>query len=71
LFTGGSRGWDDRSTPWSQLDLPMETLRLSALRRYLILDTEAERRFDALALLALHVCGTPMALITLVDEHRQ
>ena len=42
----------------------------SALHRYRILDTEPERRFDDLAMLA-HVCGTPMALITLVDEHRQ
>ena len=49
----------------------METLRLSALRQYRILDTEPERRFDDLALLASHVCVTPMALITLVDEHRQ
>ena len=49
----------------------METLRLSALRRYRILDTEPERHFDDLAFLASHVCGTPMAFITLVDEHRQ
>jgi len=49
----------------------METLCLSALHRYRILDTEPERRFDDLAMLASHVCGTPMALITLVDEHRQ
>jgi anti-sigma regulatory factor (Ser/Thr protein kinase) len=49
----------------------METQRLSALRRYRILDTEPERRFDDLAFLAAHVCGTPIALITLVDEHRQ
>ncbi len=49
----------------------MATLRLSALHRYRILDTEPERRFDDLAMLASHVCGTPMALITLVDEHRQ
>lgn len=49
----------------------METQRLSALHRYRILDTEPERRFDDLAMLASHVCGTPMALITLVDEHRQ
>jgi anti-sigma regulatory factor (Ser/Thr protein kinase) len=49
----------------------METQRLSALRRYRILDTEPEGRFDDLAFLASHVCGTPMALITLVDEHRQ
>lgn len=49
----------------------METLRLSALRQYRILDTEPERHFDDLALLASQVCGTPMALITLVDENRQ
>jgi anti-sigma regulatory factor (Ser/Thr protein kinase) len=48
-----------------------ETERLAALRRYRILDTEPEQRFDDLALLASHICGTPMALITLVDEHRQ
>jgi anti-sigma regulatory factor (Ser/Thr protein kinase) len=48
-----------------------ERARLAALRRYRILDTEPERSFDDLALLASHICGTPMALITLVDEHRQ
>ena len=48
-----------------------EAGRLAALRRYRILDTEPERGFDDLALLASHICGTPMALITLVDEHRQ
>ena len=48
-----------------------ERERLAALRRYRILDTEPERGFDDLALLASHICGTPMALITLVDEHRQ
>ena len=48
-----------------------ETARLAALRRYRILDTEPERGFDDLALLASHICGTPIALITLVDEHRQ
>lgn len=48
-----------------------EPERLAALRRYRILDTDPEQRFDDLALLASHICGTPMALITLVDEHRQ
>jgi anti-sigma regulatory factor (Ser/Thr protein kinase) len=48
-----------------------EAERLAALRRYRILDTEPERGFDDLALLASHICGTPMALITLVDENRQ
>ena len=52
------------------IDSP-ETERLAALRRYRILDTEPERSFDDLALLASHICGTPMALITLVDERRQ
>lgn len=51
--------------------LEAEAERLAALRRYRILDTEPERGFDDLALLASHICGTPMALITLVDEHRQ
>ena len=48
-----------------------ETGRLAALRRYRILDTEPERAFDDLALLASHICQTPMALITLVDADRQ
>ena len=45
--------------------------RLAALGRYRILDTEPERRFDDLVLLASQICGTPMALITLVDDSRQ
>lgn len=50
---------------------PDEAERLSALRRYRILDTEPEQGFDDLVLLASHICGTPMALITLVDDERQ
>jgi anti-sigma regulatory factor (Ser/Thr protein kinase) len=48
-----------------------ETARLAALRRYRILDTEPEKAFDDLALLASEICGTPMALISLVDAERQ
>jgi anti-sigma regulatory factor (Ser/Thr protein kinase) len=48
-----------------------ERQRLAALRRYRILGTQPERAFDDLALLASHICGTPIALITLVDEDRQ
>ena len=48
-----------------------EAARLAALRRYRILDTGPERAFDDLTLLASHICGTPMALITLVDDDRQ
>ncbi len=45
--------------------------RLNALRRYQILDTEPEQAYDDLASIAAHVFQTPMALVSLVDEHRQ
>lgn len=48
-----------------------ETARLDALRRYQILDTEPEPAFDDLTWIAAQTCGTPIALISLVDEHRQ
>src|SRR4030095_3150489 len=48
-----------------------ETARLAALRRYRILDTEPERAFDDMALLASQICATPIALITLIDTDRQ
>ncbi len=48
-----------------------EQARLAALRRYRILDTDPEPAFDDLTMLASHICGTPMALITLIDEDRQ
>ncbi len=48
-----------------------EPKRLDALRRYEILDTAPEQAFDDLTLLASHICGTPMAFISLIDENRQ
>jgi GAF domain-containing protein len=48
-----------------------EAARVAALDRYAILDTEPEQSFDDLVILASHVCKTPMALLTLVDDHRQ
>ena len=48
-----------------------EAARVAALDRYAILDTEPEQSFDDLVILAAHVCKTPMASLTLVDDHRQ
>ncbi|MGB3616836.1 MAG: GAF domain-containing sensor histidine kinase [Catalinimonas sp.] len=48
-----------------------EQERLAALRRYEVLDTPAEPAFDDLVQLASQVCGTPVSLITLIDEDRQ
>ena len=48
-----------------------EAARLATLRSYRILDTDPEQAFDDLALLASEICGTPIALITLIDRDRQ
>ncbi len=48
-----------------------ESARRDALRRYEILDTAPEQEFDDITSLAAHICGTPIALICLVDEDRQ
>jgi|GEM_PF-1177657 len=48
-----------------------ETARLSVLHAYQVLDTPAEEEFDALTRLAAYIAGTPIALISLIDEQRQ
>jgi anti-anti-sigma regulatory factor len=50
---------------------PDEALRLAALHQYNILDTTPEEAFDDLTRLAAHICGTPIALVSLVDADRQ
>ena len=50
---------------------PNEAQRLAALRRYNVLDTAPEAAFDDLTRLAAQLCGTPISLISLIDENRR
>ena len=44
---------------------------MRALRAYGVLDTSPEAAYDALVRLAASIAGTPIALVTLIDERRQ
>lgn len=48
-----------------------EAARLAYLRSLQVLDTEPEEACDDLVRIAAEVCGTPIALISLIDEARQ
>ncbi len=57
------------------VDLPSSTeteaRRIAALRSTGLLDSLPEKAFDELVQLAAAICGTPISLITLLDEDRQ
>lgn len=50
--------------------LRKEAARLTVLRECAILDTVAEASYDDITRLAAYICGTPIALISLVDSER-
>jgi hypothetical protein len=64
----------DGRIPEPEMSAPLpnvESARVAALDRYAILDTEPEQTFDDLVVLAAHVCKAPIAMLSLVDDHRQ
>lgn len=50
---------------------PDEDRRLARLHALRVLDTQAEPLYDDIVALAAHICGTPIAAISLVDADRQ
>lgn len=48
-----------------------ESQRLQTLRLYEVLDSEPEQAFDDITAASARIFGTPICLITLVDEDRQ
>jgi len=48
-----------------------EAARLTTLRSFNVLDTEAEEVFDQIVRLAARLTGSPIAMVTLVDAGRQ
>ncbi|HUO10857.1 MAG TPA: ATP-binding protein [Phycisphaerae bacterium] len=50
---------------------PDEEARLAAVRATGLLDTPPEASYDDITALAARICGTPIALVTLVEKDRQ
>jgi diguanylate cyclase (GGDEF)-like protein/PAS domain S-box-containing protein len=52
------------------IDTNPEASRVRAVRSLQLLNTEAEAAYDDLARFAASVCGTPIAVVNLIDENR-
>ena len=52
-------------------ELDNDTERLQTLLNYNVLDTSPENSFDAITELAASICGTKIALVSLIDKERQ
>ncbi|MGI9546004.1 MAG: sensor histidine kinase [Flavobacteriaceae bacterium] len=52
-------------------DHPNEGARLESLKSYSILDTLPEEDYDNLTAIAAEICGTPISLVSLLDDKRQ
>jgi GAF domain-containing protein len=50
---------------------PDEAARLKALKRYKMLNSLPEQVYDDITRLASEICGTPIAMLNLIDENRQ
>src|SRR3974390_2494547 len=70
-LTGRSSEVAMDTTAPSQESARQEAARVAALDRYAILDTEPEQNFDDRVTLAAYICKTPIAMLSLVDDHRQ
>lgn len=65
---------DRAESPCMTVPAPLpanEATRLALLRDLLVLDSAPEPLFDSLARMASETCGTPIALLSLVDAERQ
>lgn len=52
-------------------DHPLEQSRLEKLDSYSILDTLPEEDYDNLTAIAAEICGTPISLVSVLDDKRQ